>query len=1276
MSAQHVTATGGFAYGAIGADIHVFGDGTPLYLLRTWCAPEEPDSEWIREQPSRMLNARFAVVPFTGRENELASLRTWCTGGPPRAARWLHGQGGQGKTRLAHQLAHELRSLGWKAVTAVEGPGSVLPPPGSQDLRLTDAAGLLLVVDYADRWSLTSLTWLFSNALLHQPGVPTRVLLLARDTTSWPALRAALANEQVSTSTQELSPLSPPGPEERLHGTDGRREMFHAALHGFAARYGLDPPSGQPDLTHADFGLTLAVHMAALVAVDARAGGRRAPQDLAGLTVYLLDREQLTWTLLHDKRGQARIATPPAVMNRTVFAASLGGAQPSLRGAALVDDLGMGRPTAGILADHAVCYPPPAAAGDTVLEPLYPDRLAEDFVALTLPGHPADYPAQPWAADTAATVLRHGSGPARPVMALAAAAARWPHVGPTCLYPLLAADPGLGVSAGGAALTALAGLPDIEAGLLEDIASHLPDPAPADLAVGRATVLVRLLEHRLGSTGDPAVHARLFVNHGNHLDDLGRTEEALEATQRAAALFGELAAGDPRRYEEHLGRALTNVAGFLSDLGRRAEALSTQERVLELFERLTATDPETYEPHLATALANLAAHQEGAGRWEEAHQANERAARIYRALAERDPQYRRGLAIALTNAAALTFTRPDETSTLREAVELSRQLAAEGLLIEETTLADSLLALYRALSRDGDVEEAVGAARDAVAITRRLAEAHPLRYAESHGRALGSLRSGLLAAGRSEEAVSVGEEQVALWRRLAHAAPDTYEDHLVGALHEQNTARLAAGLPEDPEARARSREVDLDRLTVRVPTIVPTVHRSAMPPFPRRPRPARRLGSEARALARARDWSQYWALLREAPLVDAARMARRIPRRGWLPADPEDRDLLDRLRATSARRSAALIDDAVRAATRPLPEDLHLYSARYCSFSRRPGSAVLAVARVEVGRGQRSSDRREIIETLDLDSGRRRVLSHGPANHGSLACLGSSEVVAVRSHGGRDPERELVRHGPDGTTVLARDAMLTGMNVVATADGFVGGLALAPAAIVQDSAGRLRNVNLGDWGLTSARLVAVAPGGDRLVLCDGYRLVATDARFSEVLAAASADHTEVRELIFADEDLLLTTGSRGGVVLWQWDGLGLHPLHRLDTPPLSELAAVPVWGIVCGIASSKDRVRFFDTTDGLRRCPAPDLLVGDGTVLKTVAAPPGGRFVAYSGWRHRSSARVTRVHDLHHPASVLQRPLVPLTDPERSALARAHSDEPRLAELFGLAHALADRPAG
>ncbi|WP_328885205.1 tetratricopeptide repeat protein [Streptomyces sp. NBC_00316] len=1275
MTIQHVTATGGFAYGAIGADIHVFGDGTPLYILKSWSPAPEPEADWLTQQPSRMLNARFAVAPFTGRDSELAALRSWCVEGLRRAVRWLHAPGGQGKTRLAHQLAQELDTQGWKVVTAVEGPGSVLPPPGSQDLRLDGAAGLLVLVDYADRWPLTSLTWLLSNALLHQPEVPTRVLLLARSTDPWPALRAALANEEVDVSAQALGPLTVAG-EPGQRG-DHRGAMFRAARDGFAARYGIAPEARQPDLHHPDFGLTLAVHMAALVAVDALATGRRAPQDLAGLTVYLLDREQLGWALLNDKRGEGRVSVPPAVMNRVVFTASLGGTQPTARGTLLVDALRLDHRTATVLADHAVCYPPPDSADDTVLEPLYPDRLAEDFVALTLPGHPADYPAQAWAPDTAATVLRGGGGPARAVTALATAAGRWPHVGATCLYPLLTADPGLGVAAGGAALTALADLADIEPGLLEDIAAQVPDPVPADLVVGQAALRVRLFGHRLAATDDPAAQARLFVNHGNNLDDLGRTEESLRSAQRGAEIFGDLAVTDPEQYEEHVGRALTNVAGQLARLGRLDEALSTQQQVVDLFERLTATDQAAHAPDLATALANLSAVLERCRRWEEAYLANERAAVTYRNVAARDPQYRRGLAIALTNGASLTFRPPAGADRLREAVALSRELVADGALPEDTPLVPSLSRLRKQLTADGCHAEAVEVAQEVAAIGRRLAEASPQHYAGSSAASLMDLHTALLDARHPGEALAVGEEAIALLRRLAGTAPATYEGVLLSALHAQNDARQSAGLPKDPEADARSPRLDPDHMR-RIPAATITVHGWRPDPRPGRALAPAALHAEAARLTKLRDWPAYWELVCAAPLADAVRLVRRLPRRGWSPASLSDRELLSWLRATSPRHADPLIADAAVDATRLLPEDLGLYSAPHSAFAY--GGGVLAMAHVVTGADR---GRAETIETLDLDSGRRTVLHRGPVRHASLACLGTDDVVAVRRRPGRGSEAELVRHRPGDTRVLAQDHRLTGLRVATTLGGCVVGLALVPAAFVLGRTGQLRQVDLYEWALTCAHRMAVTPAGDRMVLCDGRRLIAADASLTRALAAASVPqgHAQVSDLVFADEDLLVTAGNHGGLMLWRLGGSELEPVARRDTVRMSELFAVPAWGVVGGKAGSEDRVHFFDPADGLAPVAAPLAFVGDAGHLKSVAAAPGGRFVAYSGQldvtaplRSRSFAWLSRVHDLHHPGALLHRPLAAFGDAELAALARANGADPWLRDLFRLAHSLASRP--
>lgn len=109
--AQQVSATAGFAYGVIGADIHVFANGVPLYLLERHQAAASPDPGWLRELPSRMLNARHAVVGFTGAGARVGRLRDWRDESHRLSVRWLHGPGGQGKF-AEDALALALQHLG------------------------------------------------------------------------------------------------------------------------------------------------------------------------------------------------------------------------------------------------------------------------------------------------------------------------------------------------------------------------------------------------------------------------------------------------------------------------------------------------------------------------------------------------------------------------------------------------------------------------------------------------------------------------------------------------------------------------------------------------------------------------------------------------------------------------------------------------------------------------------------------------------------------------------------------------------------------------------------------------------------------------------------------------------------------------------------------------------------------------------------------------------------------------------------------------------------
>ncbi|MFI6082821.1 tetratricopeptide repeat protein [Streptomyces sp. NPDC051217] len=806
---QVVRAEGGFAYGVIGADIHVFGDGRPVYVLRNWRGAPESDPEWLRELPSRMLSARHEVVPFTGRAHDLAELRGWRDAPRRLSARWLHGPGGQGKSRLAARLAAESAAEGWLVVAAVRGPGTVLPPPGSQDLRAENAAGVLLIVDYADHWPLPDLSWLLSNALLHHDALPARVLLLARDTTMWPAVRATLADVQAATSRQTLEPLAGEGEgeEEGEPGRDDRTGMFRAARDAFAARYGLPAPEtvGPPvPLAGPEFGLTLTVHMAALAAVDAHRDGRHPPTDAAGLTTYLLDREQRHWARLSDTPGHR---TPPAIMNRAVFAAALTGAVERPTGTVAVTSLGLPLPAETVLADHAVCYPPTGSteppgpadlAPGTVLEPLTPDRLAEDFVALTLPGHVADYPAYDWAPSALNALLPHTdrASPApwlpRAVTVLASGAARWPHLGTLHLYPLLREAPWLAVAAGGAALGTLVSLDDIDIGLLEQINAYLPRRDDADLDPAAAVLAVRLAEHWLAVTDDPAEQAVVHLNLGWSLGGAGRYDESLAAEERAVALYRDLARAEPAVYEADLARALNNHAGSLSRERRYDEAVRAMESAVELRRRRLRPDQHADIADLALSLSNYSNNLGRVGRWLEALTVDGEALELYAGLAASRPgEYGGDLAITLLNfgSSLSSALRLDAAlAATRRAVFMLRPLARSAPAAHEGGLA-------RALTNKAQMLVDVGKPQE------DLIRNHGLSPSEDLFR----------TSGWRGEALEAAAEAVEIGRRRARANPAALDADLAGALQVLSTVQQAIGMPEEARTTAREAAVFEER---------------------------------------------------------------------------------------------------------------------------------------------------------------------------------------------------------------------------------------------------------------------------------------------------------------------------------------------------------------------------------------------------------------------------------------------------------------------------------
>ncbi|MEO3930278.1 hypothetical protein ABGB07_41485 [Micromonosporaceae bacterium B7E4] len=832
LAVQQFTVHGGFAFGVIGADLHVFGSGVPVYLLSNWRPPPAAEPGWLRELPSRMLNARFAVVDFVGRDDEVAQLHHWRQSQPHRAVRWLYAPGGSGKTRLADRFAAQARAAGWKVLVATHGPGTVVPPPGSQDLRLAGSAGLLLLVDYADRWAPDHLACLLSNSLLHDSPVPVRILMVARGTDGWRELRGALGNEQFFTSSQSLEPVT----------VEARRvELFAVARNRFAALYELPEPERikvPALLSEPGMDSVLDIHMAALVAVDAHQSGRRPSPDRSGLTGYLLDREHWNWVNRyghpgHELTGGRRrdYLTPASEMHQVVFAAGLAGPVSTAFGRRLVDALcpDLSVDTASALADHAACYPP--AAG-TVLEPLYPDRLTEDFLALTIPGHDADYPARSWATRMVSRLTDLGTdadevrAATRAVTFLVAAAERWKHLPGACLNAVLERRPDLAVRAGPSTVRVVAALGEVTIDVLEAVDQVLPARRQLGYESAAAAVTDRIVTHRLPETDDPARRAALVAKRGERSWHAGRDVAAAGDFAALADLVEPWAEVDPLSHSWNLAAARSNLAAGRRSAGQLAEALAAARSAAQTRRRMAERKPSVFLPSYALSCYQLALLEIEDGHagsaWQTLAELDRFCAGVVDAFAGRQsaklaqllaPAATRDVGAPGAGAAADSFAALCR-STAQDIVDYEQSIAAlfprQGESVEQAGrraarsvpvdfLADIGAALYaehRLWTVVDEVETAWVACRGAVEFFRLVARAAPGEHLMSLSQTLDGTMRVAAVLGRAEDACTYGAEAVDGYQAAADLDPTTYEPQLATLLIDVTERFLAAGRRE------------------------------------------------------------------------------------------------------------------------------------------------------------------------------------------------------------------------------------------------------------------------------------------------------------------------------------------------------------------------------------------------------------------------------------------------------------------------------------------------
>ncbi|MEV4367364.1 hypothetical protein AB0J71_09850 [Nonomuraea sp. NPDC049637] len=206
----------------------------------------------------RLLLPRHAVVPYSGRDGQLAALRAWAGEPAALSVAVVTGRSGTGRTRLAGELCEELREAGWDAgFLSLDAALAALSGRAAVSL---EAVRPSLVVVESPEPSAPLVGELVRRLAKHGHNPRVRVLLLAREPGEaewWRRLDTAAGGwlRRLNTTTVQLNqhPLT----------LNERTEHAFTAMKSFApSRAALPTP---PRLDDPEYGLPLRVHLAALL---------------------------------------------------------------------------------------------------------------------------------------------------------------------------------------------------------------------------------------------------------------------------------------------------------------------------------------------------------------------------------------------------------------------------------------------------------------------------------------------------------------------------------------------------------------------------------------------------------------------------------------------------------------------------------------------------------------------------------------------------------------------------------------------------------------------------------------------------------------------------------------------------------------------------------------------------------------------------------------------------------------------------------------------------
>jgi hypothetical protein len=653
----------------------------------------EPSLPWLDlpddpEAVFALLSWRARLAPLAGRENDKASLLQWARQGRNARIRLMTGPAGVGKSRLAAEVAEDLRAEGWAA-------GFVRPEdPVVVPLR---RAGLFLVVDYPEEHPQDVRALLREVASREPRGVPVRVLLLSRQGGDrwFDLIEGAHAYELMDAQEVGLSGLAVTEPEH----------VFSEALCRLSAYYGRTMPVVPGDAVRNWVALDLPIHGLPLLLTAAAIHAFLNPNTALGLGGPSVVQALAKRERARLNRAGLAVGLGAKAASRVVALAAVTGAidAPMLR--RLSDPtLEIGLPPLDRVIDAVNWLP--WWENNHVRSP-EPDLMAAALLVRILSERPDKAPDWLWAVMEPAVT---------------------PHL--VDRLGRLAFD----------AMTVAGSTSSITRYLSEIVRNNYSRAQKLELfsyernrPIGLARFSADVTQALLAASTEKTDRAGLLNNLSLCLGEADDGVGALAAVREAVDIYRRLAQRNPTRFAPDLATSLSNLSGRLSEADDSKGALAAIREAVDIYRRLAQHNPTHFAPDLARSLNNLSVYLGEADDGVGALAAIREAAGTYRNLAQDNPsRFAPELAASLNNLSNRLSDADDSKGALaaiREAVEIRRRLAQDNPARFGSSLA---LSLHNLSLRLGDADDSVGARtaiREAVEIRRRLARDNPARFA-------------------------------------------------------------------------------------------------------------------------------------------------------------------------------------------------------------------------------------------------------------------------------------------------------------------------------------------------------------------------------------------------------------------------------------------------------------------------------------------------------------------------------------------------------------------